>query len=226
MSNQSIDTAAPRSPLNRDSDALAEATPWFLNETLTEEDRVWFDEAIGQDQGLANALSFDRQIAETLQERAAEVPADIGWDKLLKRVRADEARPQLVEQTGLGSKISGFFSGLFSPAVGMGMAAILVAQAVAIGVLVDDKPDTVEYRTVGTLQPTPVIRAIIDENTTEKTIRETLSANGANIAAGPSQLGEYLLTVDRDSDIAVVAAALKQSGVLVSFSLDTHVIGQ
>ncbi len=226
MSNQSIDTAAPRSPLNRDSDALAEATPWFLNETLTEEDRAWFDEAIGQDQGLANALSFDRQIAATLQERAAEVPADIGWDKLLKRVRADEARPQLVEQTGLGSKISGFFSALFSPAVGMGMAAILVAQAVAIGVLVDDKPDTVEYRTVGTLQPTPVIRAIIDENTTEKTIRETLSANGANIAAGPSQLGEYLLTVDRDSDIAVVAAALKQSGVLVSFSLDTHVIGQ
>lgn len=226
MSNQSIDTAAPRSPLNRDAGSLAESTPWYLNETLTDEDRAWFDQAIEQDKGLANAVEFDRQIAAALQQRAAEVPADIGWDKLLRRVRADEARVQPGEQAGLGSKISGFLSSLFSPAVGMGMAAILVAQAVAIGVLIDDKPDTVEYRSMGTLRPVPVIRAIIDENSTEKAIRETLSANGANIASGPSQLGEYLLTVDKEADIAEVAAALKQSGVLVSFSLDKQVIGQ
>lgn len=225
MSNQSIDTTAPRSPLNRDTESLAEATPWYLNETLTDEDRAWFDQAIEQDKGLANAVEFDRQIAAALQQRAAEVPADIGWDKLLRRVRADEARVQPAEQPGLVARLGSVLSGLFSPAVGMGMAAILVAQAVAIGVLID-KPDTVEYRSMGTLRPVPVIRAIIDENSTEKTIRETLSANGANIASGPSQLGEYLLTVDNESDIAEVAAALKQSGVLVSFSLDKQVIGQ
>lgn len=216
----------PRSPLDRDTATLAEATPWFLNETLTDEDNAWFDEAVKQDSGLGNALKFDRQIANALQARAAEVPADIGWAKLLLRVRADEAKPAVVTSPGLGEKIGQLFSGLFSPAVGVAMAAVLVAQTVAIGYLVDNEPATVEYRSSVTLRPTPVIRAMMTGTVTEKSLRQALSANGANIVAGPSQLGEYLITVDEHEDRAQVAQALKQAGVLMSFTLDTQVIGQ
>ena len=81
----------PRSPLNRDTTTLAEATPWYLNDTLSDADRAWFEAELARDERLANALKFDQQIAATLDQRANEVPADLGWDRLLRRVRADEA---------------------------------------------------------------------------------------------------------------------------------------
>ena len=216
----------PRSPLNRDTTTLAEATPWYLNDTLSDADRAWFEAELARDERLANALKFDQQIAATLDQRADEVPADIGWDRLLRRVRADEAQPRTASAPGLGEKLAGFFSGLLTPGVGAAMAAVLVAQTVAIGFLVDREPAPVEYRSVGGLRPTPVIRAIFNESITGKELRESLSAEGASIVSGPTQLGEYLLKLDADADRTAVATALKDSGVLVSFSLDTQVIGQ
>ena len=91
-----MSTSAPHSPLDRDSTTLAEATPWYLNETLSDEDRAWFEAELGKNDRLSNALAFDRQIAATLEQRADEVPADLGWDKLLRKVRADSAPPVAV----------------------------------------------------------------------------------------------------------------------------------
>lgn len=221
-----MSNTTPRSPLDRNTDSLAEATPWYLNETLTEEDRVWLEQEMQNDPGLANAVKFDEQIAATLQSRAEEVPAGIGWEKLVKRVRTDEARAVVVEQPGLAEKVGGFFSSLFSPRMGAVMAVLLVVQGGVISYLADKDPATAEYRSVGTMAPTPVIRAILTESVTEKELRESLSANGASIVSGPTQLGEYLLTGPQGADLKVVGGALEQAGVVTSFSLDTYVLGQ
>ena len=223
-----MSTSAPHSPLDRDSTTLAEATPWYLNETLSDEDRAWFEAELGKNDRLSNALAFDRQIAATLEQRADEVPADLGWDKLLRKVRADSAPPVAVASPGIAQQIGGYLWSLLTPGVGVAMAAVLVAQTVAIGILVEREPtpDAAEYRSVGGLQPTPVIRAIINETTTEKQLRESLNASGASIVSGPSQMGEYLLKVEDGIDRTEVAETLQKNGVLVSFSLDTRVIGQ
>ncbi|MFK7965306.1 MAG: hypothetical protein AB8C46_15190 [Burkholderiaceae bacterium] len=221
-----MSNTTPRSPLNRDTDSLAEATPWYLNDTLTDEDRAWLEQEMENDAGLANAVKFDEQIAASLQARAEEVPANIGWEKLLKRARADQAAPVAVQQSGIGDKIGSFFNSLFSPRMGAVMAALVVVQAGVISYLSDGGPAPAEYRSVGTIAPKPVIRAILTESVTEKQLRSSLAANGVSIVAGPTQLGEYLLTAPKGSDLKVVGGELEQAGVVTSFSLDTYVPGQ
>lgn len=224
-----MNASTRHSPLDRDEAALSEQTPWYLNETLSDEDRRWFEARLADDDRLASALEFDRRIALTLEQRAAEVPADLGWDKLLRRVRAErtETTPAApARPAGLWARFADRLSGLFTPAVGTAMAAVLVAQTVAIGFLVEREPSGAEYRSVGGVHPTPVIRAIVEESVTEKQLRTALQSQGATIVAGPSQLGEYLLRVEAGADRETVGKALQGEGILVSFSLDTRVLGQ
>src|SRR5690606_7039508 len=85
-------------PLERDPDRLDEALPWYLNGTLDEADRAWVEAALGEAAGgegtdaaagasaLRRSLEFDRRTAESLQERLAQIPADVGWSGLVRKV--------------------------------------------------------------------------------------------------------------------------------------------
>ena len=89
---------ARTTPLPRDPDRLDEALPWYLNGTLEEADRAWVEQALreeaeraGESAELLRSLEFDRRTAESLEQRLAEIPADVGWAELIRKVREDVA---------------------------------------------------------------------------------------------------------------------------------------
>ncbi len=233
---------ARTTPLPRDPERLDEALPWYLNGTLDEADRAWVEEALreasdraGAEAALLRSLEFDRRTAESLEQRLAEIPADVGWAELIRKVRADvapdadAARPRGGGAAAGGptwrERISRFMAPLMSPQLGMAMAALVVAQAVVIGALVGRDgggPDTVEYRSGAGVTEIMAIRALINESVTEKALREALQANGATIIDGPDPLGQYwIVTGSRDPE--TVAAALREAGVVASYVIDRRV---
>lgn len=236
-------------PIERDPARLEEVLPWYFNGTLDQADRAWVEQMLaddGQDlqrAGLRRQLAFDSHLTDAFEEKLAQVPADIGWDGLLQRTRTDvesaAAAPLAAPAAGRrmdrgdvdGSwlqRLARLLAPMMSPQLGMAMAVLVAVQAIAIGVLIGDRQsgaDTVEYRSGTGAEPVAAIRALINENVTEKVLRQALTANGASIVQGPNPLGEYwIVTEQRDPE--VVAQALRDAGVVASYVLDRRVPGR
>lgn len=225
---------APTTPIERDPERLNEILPWYLNGSLSEDDRTWVEAQIGRDARAAADLRFDEATRSALQARADELPADLGWEKLLGRVRTDSAqastrgepsRAALSRQANV-RRDGGWLARLFSPRLGMALAVLLAVQTVGIGLLWrDEGADTAEYRSGAALAPSPVLRAMVADGVTEQRLRAALAQQGLRIVDGPTQMGEYLL-FGGDADLERAGAALKNEGILVAWSLDTKVIAR
>jgi hypothetical protein len=225
-------------PLERDPARLREALPWYANGTLGADDRAWVEQALAADDdpALRDDLSSDRRLAEALEQKLAEVPADIGWATLLQKVRTDAAREATAAPAQGGGaseswmqRIARLLSAGLSPRLGMAMAVLVAVQAVALGILVGERqaggPDTVEYRSGPGAGPVTAIRALFHESITEKTLREALAANGATIVDGPNPLGEYWI-VTGAGDPEAVARALRDAGVIANYVIDQRQAGR
>ena len=96
-------------PVERDPARLQEALPWYLNGTLSESDRAWVEQMLAADQEAAGGadlrgqLEFDRRVTEAFEQKVAEIPADVGWARLLQRVRADSAPASDTSRRAAGS---------------------------------------------------------------------------------------------------------------------------
>ncbi len=230
-------------PVDRDHSSAADIAPWYLNETLSDDDRAWFESTLAEDPRGADALAFDRRIAAALQHRAEEIPADIGWNRLLQRMRTESAaqsasstdRVRSVAAPALanggagntfGERIQGWLSSFWSPNVGAAMAAVLIAQTAAIGYLVSEPGDSVSYRSVADVKPEPVIRALFVESITEAQLRAALLESGLNIVSGPDSVGQYLLIGESDADLAEAATRLRAAGVVNSVALDQRPVAR
>lgn len=213
-------------PIERDEARLDEALAWYENGTLSEADREWVEALLERDPDAKARLAFDRGIAAAFERRHAELPADLGWSKLIQKVRADAATATAVGRAPAAApggsvlqRFADWFGGLMTPQLGTALAVLFAVQTVAIGYLLTDRNDYSEFRTAGDQKPVAVIRAILDEKVSEKLLRETLTANGATIVDGPNQLGEYWILAP-ERDIQGVAKALKDAGVIANFVID------
>jgi len=225
-------------PVDRDTARLREALPWYSNGTLDDADRAWVDEALAAGgPGLRDELEFDRQLAEAFDQRLAEVPADIGWARLLQQVRLDAspAAATARRRTGGGARAQDSWlqrlsrSAGLSPRLGMAMAVLVAVQAVAIGILVGERgaggSDTVEYRSGTGAPPVTAIRALFNDSVTERTLREALAANDATIIDGPNPLGEYWIAPGK-GDAEAVARSLRDAGVIATYVIDQRPSGR
>ncbi|MEZ5650146.1 MAG: hypothetical protein R3E87_06290 [Burkholderiaceae bacterium] len=207
--------------IERDPARLDELLPWYLNDTLSDDDREWVQAQLSERQ---DELAFDRSIADTLARRADEVPADIGWSKLLARVRADEAPVHAAPMStpeSFSERVSRWCVSLLTPRMGMALAALLAAQTIGIGYLVNEQAghEQTVYRAAVKVEPVPVIRVMFVDSVTERQMREALSDTGLAIVDGPTTLGEYFLH-GSEQGLEAAARRLQSDGVLASWVLD------
>jgi len=64
-----------------------------------------------------------------------------------------------------------------------------------------------------------MIRALLNETTTEAALRAALLANEAVIVDGPNALGEYWI-LPAGQSVETVATVLRDAGVIASFAID------
>ncbi|MEZ5657458.1 MAG: hypothetical protein R3E83_02705 [Burkholderiaceae bacterium] len=207
-------------PIERDPARLEEILPWYLNGTLSPEDRDWVQAQLSAEE---RELAFDRSIVDTLERRAEEVPADIGWDRLMARVRADAApvRAAQAGQEAFSERVARWCASLLTPRMGMALAVLLAVQTIGIGYLVNEQAghQTSGYRAAVNVAPVPVIRAMFVDSLTERQLREALSDADLSIVDGPTRLGEYFLHGSQE-DLEAAARKLQSAGVVANWAID------
>lgn len=231
--------AHPTTKIDRDPKQIGEALRWYANGSLDADDALWVEAQLEADPTLRVDLEFDHAIGNAFQRQIDELPADLGWTKLLQKVRADAATEK-ADARGLAGPRSGnadrrneggspvsrlieWFGSFLTPQLGAAMAVLLAVQTVTVVYLLGDHdPQTVEFRSAPGTQQVPVIRAMFGENLTEKSLRESLGAQGASIVDGPNSLGEYVILAP-GRDPRAVGEALKSAGVVAGYVIDQRV---
>lgn len=213
--------------IERDPAKLDKAMPWYVNGTLSAADRQWVEEQLAQQ---ARDTNLDSGIRVALENRANEVPANIAWDGLLAKVRADQQteRPAVKSEKDNKGAITRFFESVLSPRMGMAMAALLAVQTLTIGYLANDRSgqeDAVRYRSVSDAKPVPVIRAVFAKTATTESIRIGLYDRGLVIIDGPNQFGEYFI-YGKDAKLKQTAQQLSENGLIERFVIDSKVMSR
>ncbi|MGE0799393.1 MAG: hypothetical protein AB7G13_25490 [Lautropia sp.] len=245
----------PTTPIERDPARLEDALPWYRNGTLSGDDRAWVEAQLAAGDDPARiaaraAAEFDAKIEAEFEAQIAELPADLGWERLLARTRADAAgagtargfagtaglagmagRGGTARQGGaagqggtdsMWQQLSSWFAGLLSPQLGMAMAALLVVQAVAIGWLATDGEGTGD---------TVEYRSGAGAQPVES-IRALLNAGTTEQALRDALLANRAIIIDGPNDLGEywilapdrpaepVAAALRDAGVIATYAID------
>ena len=191
-----------------------EMLPWFVNGTLDARDRAWMDGYLRSHPEAQAEVARTQRLRQRVRESLPEPAADVGLDRLLHRVREERAfAPRQVKSPGVFAQFSEWLSGFLggfrlTPAMAMA-AALVVVQAGVIGVLVSQQNDAgteySEYRSYSAPADATTIRITFAPQATEQQIRELLWDVQASVVEGPTQFGDYLLSVQGKDPTAALA---------------------
>lgn len=164
----------------------------YLNGTLEASERQRVERQLATDPDAAAVLARQRACRDAVRERAADIPADLGWADYAKRHGLDAA--PAVPAAGVVPVRKRPFG------LAHGLTALVVCQAVAIGVLWHGRgTDGTAYSPVrggaASPQSAPLLQVRFKPEATELQVRKLLVGVDARIVDGPSQLGDYLVTV-------------------------------
>lgn len=201
---------------------------------------AWLRSTAVQLQALARAARqpVDEGLNTLMQRIAFERPREPG--NLLDDAIQDPAQPaviqsskltgtphrnsQIGDQPATGMRIMAWFSGLTgigSPALAMGLVAVVIAQTGVIGALLMHAP----ANQVSLGGATDTVAASIDQvflkvafnpGTTESALRHVLGSANAQIVAGPSALGLYTVAVSGAQVDSAIAQLRRNASVVES----------
>jgi len=173
------------------ADRFSELLPWYVNGSISDEDRAWVDAYMKTTPDARSELAFYQSLQTRMRQNAPAVPATIGLDKAMRLIRGDQ--PTFAE------KISAFFGGFgMRPAVAFAALALFTVQAGVIFTMVrQSNNDTEEIRALRATKVTegPMLKLNIAPDAKEADIRFLLMSVGGDLAAGPGQLGDYYVRV-------------------------------
>ena len=225
---------------DRPDDALArvqELLPWHAVDALDAADRAfveqWLEQHAAGHAEVQAELAWLRSTAalarEIVRQRAIQgashgesaASTDAGLGDLMSRIAADRARttPQPTWAGRLARRLSRWLADTLAPrpALAFGLAAVLVVQTLAVGVLLtrdhaEQAPlaGPVTGASSGTSSGSVVFTIALRANVLESDWRGLLLRSHAQIVAGPSALGLYRVAVpaaEADSAAAQLQAA-------------------
>lgn len=170
------------------AERFAELAPWYVNGSLSAADRTWVDNYLADHPEARAELAWFKSLQTRIKESLPEVPATIGLDKVMGRIRA--------EQPSLGAKLAAFFGGFaMKPAMSMALAAVVLVQGGVIANLMkDDSSEIRAAKSVPVTEP-PLVKVNFAPDAKESDIRMLLVSIQGTLAGGPGQLGDYYVRV-------------------------------
>ena len=199
-----------------------ELLPWYANGTLSDAERAQVEAVLRKDERAGTELQWLQQLQQRVQADAPEVSDEIGFERTMRRIRADA----VVEQAAIAKataaqgaaapvtsravpasptmteRIRGWFEGMrLSPAFAMA-ALVIVVQAGFIFKLAGS--DDSEYTQIRSLPGAAaasgqLFRIAFKPEASETDIRMLLVSVQGNIESGPGQLGDYYVRVPADA---------------------------
>lgn len=208
MSNFKIENSAEHAE-------VAALIPWYLNATLSDQDRIRVDAHLSLCAACRDDLAVERRVFEGVTaESAIEYMPVASLNRLRARLdteHADVADPEVAplpyrRRRGL-------------PWQGL-MAASVALMAVAVGLLVADRwmqfrsePAAANYHTVTSPAPRAAdeaIRAVFTPTITLVELQSILDESHLRIVAGPTEAGVYSLALTRARPVNESLTLLRQ----------------
>ncbi|MDZ7736090.1 MAG: hypothetical protein U5P41_08295 [Gammaproteobacteria bacterium] len=178
------------------ADDTAELLPWYVNGTLSEDEKTRVDAYLDDYPEARKELELLRQVAAHSIEDQPEPPGELGLTRLRRDIRRQDH--------GKGS-----MSRWWRP-VAIAASLVLAVQSV----LLIWPRDAGEYRLAGGTAAEVQITFV--PQASEQSIRALLQELGAEIVGGPGRLGVYHLSFDSSTDIEQVLARLRARNRVVS----------
>lgn len=189
-----------------------ELVPFYVNGALRPEERAWVEAYLVREPGARAELAWHEALGQTLEDRYARVPADVGRAALDARLAAERrGAGRGPRQSWLERLLPG---GALYPAFA-GAAALVLVQAIAIGVLVTRSaaPEYADARSISEAPRRTYLQVNFKPEAAERDIRLALIRAGGRIVHGPGQLGDYYVAVAGDRREAA-RRELEASGVV------------
>jgi len=190
------------------AERFAELAPWYVNGSLSAADRTWVDQYLTQHPEARAELAWFQSLQTRIREAIPEVPATIGLNRAMARIRA--------EQPTFGAKIAAFFGSLaMKPALSMALAAVVLVQGgVIVNMMKGAQDDATEIRAqrAQAVEEGPLVKVNFTPDAKESDIRMLLVSIQGTLAGGPGQLGDYYVRVPAGKE---AAAAAKLKGVAI-----------
>lgn len=191
-----------------------ELLPWYVNGSLSAEDRDWVDRYLAEHPQARAELEWHRSLQSRLQDGAPAVPATIGLAKAMTLIRGD--RPTFAE------RIAAFFGvlGVRPVAAFAGLAIMAVQGAFILNLLDAARQDEVEMRALRATvtDDRPMLKLNFAPDAKEAEIRHLLMSVQGHLAGGPGQLGDYFVVVPAGKE-AALAEQLKSNPIVQAVSL-------
>lgn len=217
MNNDRKDDSA----LSADDERLFdERLPWYVNGTLDRNAREWMESKLAASPAAARRLSREQALSKSVPDMLAPAAQEIGLDRLLARVRADNV--PATAASGWRKTIVALQQWLAQPRLATAMALVVFVQAGIIGWLAASSIDTETASEARSVRVTEVrtLRVTFVPSASEAQVRMALLNTGAHIVGGPTQLGEYWLASGMVS-LEEIKASLLKSGLVGSMEIDT-----
>ncbi len=192
--------------INGSMDDVQALLPWYLNGTLSAEDKALVERELQTSPDLRDELALLQrlQAAVVQDNEAIEPPPAADFDRLMAQIEAEDRTQQIVAQ----QKREAFWDRLRNlfpfaepvlRAVPTLAAVLIVAQAAVIfGMITLGGPDAVhETATGGVELPKTTVLVMFDEQARLADIQAVLADLDGNIVKGPTDQGVYVVEVRR-----------------------------
>jgi anti-sigma factor RsiW len=164
---------------------VSELLPWYANGTLGPAQRDAIDAHLAACARCRAELGWLRELGTQVRASQAPPAGDLGLERFLDRIAGDSNIVPLRRAPRPRWMV---------PAVALA-ASLLVAQAITIGVLLQDRAAVLQTLGGSTADGGALLQVTFAPQATEAQIRALLAAAGARIVDGPGALGVYTLSV-------------------------------
>lgn len=200
------------------NDKFNELLPWYVNGTLGDADRRWFEQHLAAHPEAREELAWHRALQAQVRQDVPAVAPTVGLARTLHLIRGD--RPTLAE------RVTGFFASLgMRPGLALAGVALMAVQGGVIHQMLQPAADgmaddTVPIRAVdpGPVPSGPLLQLHFAAGAREVDIRLALVAVQGDLTAGPSPQGEYLVRVPPGTEVQSLAQ-LKASAAVSRVAL-------
>ena len=195
-------------------DRFAELLPWYVNGSIDAADRAFVDSYLAEHPDARAELAWYESLQTRMRETVPAVPATIGLERAMKKIRADQ--PTLAERIGAFVGVLGM-----RPAAALSVFAIIVVQGGVIANMMNRvHDDSLEIRALRaqTVEEGPLIKVNFAPDAKESDIRLLLVSVQGTLTGGPGQLGDYYVRVPAGKE-ATAAEKLKGKPIVQAAEL-------
>jgi hypothetical protein len=196
------------------ADRFAELAPWYVNGSLDAADRTWVHNYLSAHPEARSELAWFQSLQTRIKETIPEVPATIGLNRAMARIRAD--------QPTLAARLGAFVASLsMKPAMSMALAAVVLVQGgVIVNMMKNTQEEATEMRAMRAqaVEEGPLVKVNFAPDARESDIRMLLVSVQGTLAGGPGQLGDYYVRVPAGKE-AATAAKLKGMAIVQAVEL-------